>query len=82
MNITFHTVQEVANLLCVDDGKILGWIHSGQLIGINIAHDVGGRPRWRVSQAALDGFLLRRQSQPPAPARRKRTELPPVKQYV
>lgn len=69
--ISLHTVQAVAEMFGVDDGKILKWIRKGELVAVNIAHDVGGRPRWRISQAALDAFLLRRQSQPPAPASRR-----------
>lgn len=56
-------------------GKVLSWIHSGQLAAVNCAENVGGRPRWRISQQALDAFDAARsnRNQVAAPmARRQR----------
>lgn len=63
----FHKIQAVARMFGCDDGKVLHFIKSGQLVGTNIAEDSGGRPRWRIRQDHLEQFLQRRQSQPPAP---------------
>ncbi|MBC7853296.1 MAG: helix-turn-helix domain-containing protein [Pirellulaceae bacterium] len=82
MMLSFLTVPQVAESLGIDPGKVLAWIRKGELVAVNIAHDSGGRPRWRIREAALDAFLLRRQSQPPTPVRRRTTARPVVKQYV
>jgi len=51
------TTSQVAQQLGVDQGKVLDWIHSGQLVAVNVATNSGGRPRWRVSQESLAEFL-------------------------
>ena len=65
------TSAQVAEQLGIDAGKVLDWIHSGQLPATNVATNTGGRPRWRIAAASLHEFLLRRQS-PAAPAPRLR----------
>ena len=72
----------VAEALGCNQTKILGWIRSGELRGVNVAAKVGGRPRWRISLEDLEGFLQRRAASPvPKVARRRtrRTELDVVK---
>ena len=54
----------VAQTLGVNESKILGWIRNGELRGVNVAQNRNGRPRWRVSQEALDAFLAARSPQP------------------
>lgn len=66
------TTAEVAQQLAVDPGKVLDWIHSGQLVAVNVATNTGGRPRWRVSQESLAEFLARRKSQLPPSTRSRR----------
>jgi excisionase family DNA binding protein len=74
MSNNWLTVPSIAESLGIDAGKVLGWLRSGELTGVNVAHRRDGRPRWRVSAEALEQFLQRRQSSPPAPpkSRRKR----------
>ena len=67
-------VAEVAAILRVNPGKVLGWIHGGQLAAVDVSADTGvGRPRWRVSPADLARFRASRLSDfRPAPPRRRR----------
>jgi excisionase family DNA binding protein len=66
---------DVAQTLGVNESKILGWIRNGELRGVNVAQNRNGRPRWRVSQEALDAFLLARSATPtPKPPRRRRRQ--------
>lgn len=60
------TPPQVAEQLAVDAAKVLTWIQGGELAAVNVATRVGGRPRWRISQVALEAFLVARQSTPPA----------------
>ncbi|MGE3108841.1 MAG: hypothetical protein AB7G11_17365 [Phycisphaerales bacterium] len=51
----------------------MAWIRSGELEAVNCAENKVGKPRWRISQVALDLFDRTRSSRsaaPPAPARR------------
>ena len=69
----YLTPPEVGRLLGVSADKVLRWITSGELPAVDLSTRRGPRPRWHVSRAAMETFLLRRQSQPAAPiARRKK----------
>jgi len=62
----WHTVPDLAEQLGVSRHKVLAWIASGELSALNVAAATTSRPRWRISQDALDRFLSARQSRPPA----------------
>jgi hypothetical protein len=55
---------------------VLGWIRAGELSAINVAQQVGGRPRYRIDPVDLAAFearrLVRTQSSPSV-RRRKQT---------
>ena len=71
----FLTLRQVANWLGLKKvDSVLALIHTGQLHAVNVASRAAGRPRWRISPAALDEFLDRRRAVLPekAPPRRKR----------
>jgi excisionase family DNA binding protein len=80
----YYTPQEVAEILGTDDEQILAWIHSGELVAINVAKSVSGkRPRWRVPETALGKMLIGRMhpaSMQQAVASKPRQHKP--KQYV
>lgn len=53
---------EIAEELGIAAEKVVAWIRSGELVGVNIAARASGkRARFRVSRASLGEFLLRRQ---------------------
>jgi excisionase family DNA binding protein len=69
-----YTARQVAQRLGVSLKTVLAWIHAGELKAVNVGRTPHGRkPRWRISQAALDAFEALRTSGPPAP-RSKRTK--------
>lgn len=57
LDASFLSVPEIATRLGVKSDKVLQWIASGQLRGINVAERVAQRPRWRISEADLEAFL-------------------------
>jgi len=64
---------QIAKQLGIDPAKIIAWINSGQLNAINVAENLAGRPRYRVSSQALEDFLRRRSTSPaPQPVRRRK----------
>lgn len=81
--IRLQTVQEVADALQVDCGKVLRWLASGELRGVDVSQRRGGRPRWRIRQSDLAMFLdARASAAAPMRRRNRRNYLPDVPQYV
>ena len=78
----YYSPQEAAAVLACDDEQVLHWIHSGQLLAVNVAKSANGlRPRWRIAEADLGRFLLSRRNAPPAtPVKREKQSK--AKQYV
>lgn len=80
MSRTYSTPPEVAKRYSVKPQKVLAWIRSGELVAVNVAERANGRPRWRVSEEALETFERRRSSRPePTKTSRKNVKVP---QYV
>src|SRR5947208_1026281 len=70
---THLSPPEIAARLGVSPDKILAWLRSGELVGVNVATRAGGRPRWRVSLADLADFERHRAAvTAPAPTPRRR----------
>jgi hypothetical protein len=71
------TVQDLQRRYGVTVHTVLGWIRSGELRAVNVGRRPGAKkPRWRITQAALEAFELSRTPTPSAPKarRKKRTE--------
>jgi len=69
----WHTPPAVAKRLRVTPEKIISLIHSGEIQAVNVALNKDGkRPRWRISEDAVQAFLQNRASKPPVPRRRRR----------
>jgi len=69
---SYLTPPAVAELLGVNESKVLGWIRSGELPAVDVGPRGGRRPRWRVAKADLELFLTRRAANPPPPMVRRR----------
>ena len=41
----------------IDQAKILGWIHRGELYAVNLAERPNGKPRWRIPLESWQAFL-------------------------
>lgn len=68
----WRSPPQLAKRLGIDPGKVLAWIYSGQLRAVNVATNLGGRPRWRIAMGDFEAFLLQRQSPAVAPKPRNR----------
>jgi hypothetical protein len=67
------SVADLARRWKVGPDKIHGWLRRGELVGINVAANLSGRPLWRVTPAEVERFERRRTSAPPPkPQQRKR----------
>jgi excisionase family DNA binding protein len=55
------TVKDVAERYGVSVQTVLGWIRSGELAAINVGRRANAKkPRWRISEAALEAFEAKR----------------------
>jgi len=53
--------------------KVRDWIKSGQLLATNVAKRPDGRPRYRISEEAIQDFEKKRKGgASPAPPRKRR----------
>ncbi len=73
-----YTVLDISRRHRVSPDKVRGWIRSGELIAINTAATVCGKPRWIVTPEALERFEKARQTStpPPKPKPRRRKNPP------
>ncbi len=77
-----YSPPQISRSLCVAPDKVRTWIAKGELAAVNVGNRQ--RPRWRVSQAALDAFLASRSAKAPAPTRstRRRRTSPVVEEFI
>jgi excisionase family DNA binding protein len=67
------TVARVAERYGVTEGTVLAWISSGELKALNVGRKPGAKkPRWRVSETALEAFEAARSAAAPAPPKARR----------
>lgn len=66
------TPPEIAERLRVSPDKVRAWIDRGELLAVNVAERLGGRPRWRIDPEALADFERRRGAQRKPKATRRR----------
>jgi len=68
-----YTVRDIQNRYNVTEQTVLGWIHSGELKAVNVGRSLAKKkPRWRITQEALDAFEVLRTPTPSAPRTRRR----------
>ena len=70
------TVADLARRWRVGADKVRTFLRRGELVGVNVAADLSGRPQWRITAESVERFERRRTSVPaPKAPRRKRTEI-------
>ncbi|VTR98837.1 dna-binding protein : : HTH_17 [Gemmata massiliana] len=66
------TVSELAKKYGVSEATVLSWIATGELRATNVSRSARSkRPRWRISQAALEAFEAARTPTPVQPTARR-----------
>jgi excisionase family DNA binding protein len=72
-----YSIRDICDRYGVHEATVLGWIHRGELRAVNVGREPGKqKPRWRITQAALDAWEALRTTTPPQPKirRRRKTE--------
>lgn len=69
----------------ISPDKVLAFIRSGELRAVDLSTVAGtGRPRWKIDEKDIEAFEENRAAKPepePAPPRRHRRRMTPVKDY-
>ena len=60
-----YTVADLAHRWRVGEDKVRTFLRRGELIGVNVATDRAGKPRWRITAESVRAFEERRSSAPP-----------------
>ena len=68
------SVADLCRRWKVGPGKVLGFLRRGELVGVNVATNLSGRPQWRITPESVALFEKRRTSAPPPKPQRRRRE--------
>ena len=74
----YYRVREVAASRSVKEDTVLNWIHSGELVAIDVSSRSGGRPHWRIAETALTKFDRSRAALASPPIKRVRRRRDPA----
>jgi hypothetical protein len=76
-------VQDVCERFDVGPHTVLGWIRSGELRAFHVGRRPNAKkPRWRITQEALEAFeLARTHTPPPSRAKRRRRSADVIEFY-
>jgi hypothetical protein len=70
------SVRDIRERYGVAEGTVLGCIRSGELRAVNVGRQLGaGKPRWRITQEALEAFEQLGTAAPAPPRARSRRRL-------
>jgi excisionase family DNA binding protein len=76
------SVHDLTERYGVSEHTVLGWIRSGELRAVNVGRRPGGKkPRWRITQEALEAFERARTPAPPLPRARRKRQPPEVIEF-
>jgi hypothetical protein len=65
----------------VGSDKVYGFIRRGELVAVNVATCLSGRPQWRVTWESVEQFERRRGSTPPPKPTRRRSRTEQMVDY-
>jgi hypothetical protein len=67
-----YSVADLSRRWKIGSDKIRAFLRRGELIGVNVAMNLCGRPQWRITPESVTLFEKRRTSAPPPKPERKR----------
>jgi hypothetical protein len=68
-----YKVEDLCKRWRVGADKVRAFLRRGELVGVNLASNLSGKPLWRIMPKAVERFEQRRTSAPaPRPPRRGR----------
>lgn len=66
------SIKDIQKRYGVGEHTVLGWIRRGELRAINVCRTGSSRPKWRITEQALEAFEENRTPTPPPPRTRRR----------
>ena len=66
------SVADLCRRWKVGPDKVRGFLRRGELVAVNVAARLGGRPQWRIPYESVEAFERRRSSAPPPKLPRRR----------
>jgi hypothetical protein len=67
------TVTDLCRRWRIGPDKIRSFLRRGELVGVNVAASLSGKPQWRITAESVERSERRRSSvPPPKPPRRRR----------
>jgi hypothetical protein len=69
-----YSVADLCRRWRVGPDKIHGFLRRGELVGVNVASTLSGRPQWRIPAESVAQFEQRRSSAPPPKLARRRRQ--------
>jgi excisionase family DNA binding protein len=67
------SIKNIRERFGVSEHTVLTWIHTGELRAVNVGRKAGAKkPRWRITQEALEAFEVLRTPTPVPPRVRRR----------
>ncbi len=77
-----RSVRDIAAHFAVGQHTVLHWIARGDLKAINCGRErTGKKPRWRITDAALEAFENIRSASAPKPPHRRTKEVDVIEFY-
>ncbi len=71
------SIRNLTERYGVSEHTVLYWIRNGELRAVNVGRRPGAKkPRWRVTQSALEAFESLRANSPPMPRTGRRKQQP------
>jgi hypothetical protein len=67
-----YRVADLCRRWKVGADKIRGFLRRGELVAVNVATNLSGKPQWRVTAESVQQFERRRSSVPVSKPRRRR----------
>jgi hypothetical protein len=58
------SVSDLCRRWKIGGDKVRAFLRKGELIGVNVAANLSGKPQWRVTPESVEGFERRRSSAP------------------
>jgi hypothetical protein len=66
-------VRDLALRWRIGEDKVRAFLRRGELVGVNVAANLSGKPQWRITAESVERFERRRTSvPPPTPQHRRR----------
>jgi hypothetical protein len=59
-----YSVADLCQRWKVGADKIRGFLHRGELVGVNVATNLVGKPLWRITAESVEAFERHRSSTP------------------